>query len=254
MSCALTSLPRLQGAATPEMRLGVEQHRAGDDRRYLVDAELLERGLRRGLHVALRIAAVIGRAAGGKLALAVPGVGQHREVPQCVHLRALLAGIAAHHLVGVEGMTGAGNAHRGLGVLAQGHRERRLRHGVRAQERQLVGFRGGIGEIGRAALPRGGAERIRHPDLVARRPGRAVLRLRGKRAGPQREQNSNGSKDAVHDALLATATGAGHCALPDHSGRLSCLRAGISSLFSRSIASARATRARVACGMITSSM
>ena len=183
MSCALTTCPGCSGAATPEMRLGVEQHRAGDDRRHLVDAELPERGLRRGLHVALRIAAVIGGAAGGKLALAVPGVRQHREMPQCVHLRALLAGIAAHHLVGVEGMTGAGNAHRGLGVLAQRHRERRLRHGVRAQERQLVGFRGGIGEIGRAALPRGGAERIRHPDLVARRPGRTVLRLRGKRAG-----------------------------------------------------------------------
>ena len=146
----------------------------------------LQRRIRRGLHVALRVAAVIGRAAGGKLALAVPRLRQHREMPQCVHLRALLAGIAAHHLVGVEGMTGAGNAHRGLGVLAQRHRERRLRHGVRARERQLVGFRGGIGEIGRAALPRGGAERIRHPDLVARRPGRTVLRLRGKRAGPQR--------------------------------------------------------------------
>ena len=215
----------------------------------------LQRRIRRGLHVALGVAAIIRRAAGGKLALAVPRLRQHREMPERIHLRALLAGIAARHLVGVEGVAGAGDAHRGLGILAQRHRERRLRHGVRARERQLVGFRGGIGEIGRAALPGGGAERVRHPDLVARRPGRTILRLRRERTGQQREGNPKGSKDAIHDVLLAPVNrGRRDGALPDHSGRLSCLRAGISSRFSRSIASARATRARVACGMITSSM
>jgi hypothetical protein len=39
-----------------------------------------------------------------------------------------------------------------------------------------------------------------------------------------------------------------------YSGKLSCFLAGISTRFSRSMASARATRARVALGMITSSM
>ena len=39
-----------------------------------------------------------------------------------------------------------------------------------------------------------------------------------------------------------------------HSGRLSCLRAGISTRLLPSMASARAMRARVACGIITSSM
>ena len=58
-----------------------------------------------------------------------------------IHLRALLAGIAARHLVGVEGMARARDADRRLGVLAQRHRERRLRHGVRAHIRQLVGLR-----------------------------------------------------------------------------------------------------------------
>ena len=210
--------------------------------------------LRRGLHVALRIAAVIGRAAGGKLALAVPRLRQHREMPQCVHLRALLAGIAAHHLVGVEGVAGAGNAHRGLGVLAQaaprtaiaawcssaGTTARRIsRRDWRDRSRSAARWRG------RAYSP----SRSRRPP--ARAGGFAPAREASR---PTARTNSNGSKDAVHDALLATATGAGHCALPDHSGRLSCLRAGISSRFSRSIASARATRARVACGMITSSM
>ena len=141
MSFAVTSAPGSIALALADMRLGVEQHRGGDDRRRLVDAELLQRRIRRGLHVALRVAAVIRRAAGGKLALAVPRLRQHREMAERVHLRALLAGIAARHLVGVEGVAGAGNADGRLGILAQRHRERRLRHGVGAQERQLVGLR-----------------------------------------------------------------------------------------------------------------
>ena len=256
MSCAVTNCPGCIALPRPTCALASSSTALVMIGGTLSMPSFLQRRIRRGLHVALRVAAVIGRAAGGKLALAVPRLRQHREMPECVHLRALLAGIAARHLVGVEGVAGAGNAHRGLGVLAQRHRERRLRHGVRAQERQLVGFRGGIGEIGRAALPGGGAERIRHPDLVARRPGRAILRLRREaQQANSANSNSKGSKDAIHDVLLAPVTGAApRGALPDHSGRLSCLRAGISSRFSRSIASARATRARVACGMITSSM
>ena len=39
-----------------------------------------------------------------------------------------------------------------------------------------------------------------------------------------------------------------------HTGKLSCLRPGISTVLPRSIASARAMRGRVACGMITSSI
>ena len=39
-----------------------------------------------------------------------------------------------------------------------------------------------------------------------------------------------------------------------HTGKLSCFRPGISTVFPRSIASARAMRGRVACGMITSSI
>jgi hypothetical protein len=39
-----------------------------------------------------------------------------------------------------------------------------------------------------------------------------------------------------------------------HNGKLSCFRTGSSTCFTRSMASARARRARVACGMITSSM
>jgi hypothetical protein len=40
----------------------------------------------------------------------------------------------------------------------------------------------------------------------------------------------------------------------DYTGKLSCLRGGSSTVLPRSIASARAMRGRVACGMITSSI
>lgn len=183
------------------MRLGIEQHAARDDRRHLIDAEFFERRIRGRLHLVLPISAVIGCAARRKRALAIPRLGQHREMPQGVHLRSLLIGIAAHNLVGVEGVPGAGNADGRLGVLAQRYRERGLRHGVRAQERQLVGFRPRVGEMGRAALPGGGAQRIRHPDLVAGRPWRGILRRSWKRANQRRRDDSKGAKDAVHDVL-----------------------------------------------------
>ena len=53
---------RLHRLALAEMGFGVEQHRGGDDRRHLVDAELLQRRVRRGLDLLLREAAVIFRA------------------------------------------------------------------------------------------------------------------------------------------------------------------------------------------------
>jgi hypothetical protein len=46
----------------------------------------------------------------------------------------------------------------------------------------------------------------------------------------------------------------GTAATSHHNGKLSCFRPAISTCLPRSIASARATRLRVACGMITSSM
>src|SRR5262249_57482033 len=103
--------------------------------------------------------------------------------------------------VGVGGVGGAGNGDGRLGVLAQRNRERGLRHGVRAQERQLVGFRLRVGEVGGAALPGGGAERIRHSDLVTGRPRRGILRRSGKWANQRRRDDGKGAKDAVHDVL-----------------------------------------------------
>ena len=45
-----------------------------------------------------------------------------------------------------------------------------------------------------------------------------------------------------------------HSMLHAHTGKLSCLRPGISTVLPRSMASARAMRGRVACGMMTSSI
>src|SRR5262249_17525732 len=71
-------------------------------------------------------------------------------------------------------------------------------------ERQLVGFRLRVGEVGGAALPGGGAERIRHPDLVARRPWRGGLRRSGNWANQRRGNDGKGAKDAVHDVPPST--------------------------------------------------
>ena len=203
MSAAVTiARARLQRLALAEIGLGIEQHAGGDDRRRLVDAELLQRRIRRRLHVALFVAAVIGRAVGGKRRLAIPRLGQHREMPDRIHLRALLARIAAHHLVGVEGMTRALDADRRLGVFLERHRERRLRHGVRAHIRQLVGFGIGIGEMRRAALPGGGPERVRHADLVAGRPRWTVLRLSGESCGNESGHGCQGANQMRHGRLL----------------------------------------------------
>src|SRR5262249_22833924 len=46
------------------MALGVEQHRARDDRRHPLDAELFQRGIGSWLHLRLRVAAVIPRPVG----------------------------------------------------------------------------------------------------------------------------------------------------------------------------------------------
>jgi len=89
----------------------------------------------------------------------------------------------------------------------------------------------------------------------------ALIRIKEGAIGPQRitvgtlfpYPPSLGSAAvwATPDALCAsTCPTRGN----DHTGKLSCLRPGISTVFPRSIARARAMRGRVAWGMITSSM
>ncbi len=202
MSLAVTAYARLHRLALAEIGLGVERHRGGDDRRHLLDPELLQRRIRRRLDVGLLVAAVVLRLVRREIALAVPRFGQHRKMPDGVHLGALGAGLAAHRLLAVEGVRRAGNADGRPILVAQRHAERRLRHGVRAQMRNLVGLGFRICQRLRAALPGGGAERIGHPDFVAgappRRAGR-VLRLgRGHRTHRRkRTQNSrNGHRSS----------------------------------------------------------
>src|SRR5262249_57932005 len=89
----------LHRAATAEMALGVEQHRARDDRRHLLDAELLQRGIGSWLHLRLRVAAVIPRLVGGELALAIPRLGQHGEMADRIHFRALRSGLPPYGLL-----------------------------------------------------------------------------------------------------------------------------------------------------------
>jgi len=64
--------------------------------------------------------------------------------------------------------------------------------------------------------------------------------------------------DEINSAPIEISNASSSFRLPiiayHHTGKLSCLRPGISTVFPRSIASARAMRGRVACGMITSSI
>src|SRR5258707_2848634 len=77
----------LSRSATAEMALGVEQHRARDDRRHLLDAQLLQRRIRRRLHVGLRVAAVIPCLVGGGVAPAIPRSGEDTsELPSRPYL------------------------------------------------------------------------------------------------------------------------------------------------------------------------
>ena len=70
----------------------------------------------RGLHVLLRVAAVILRLVGGEFALAVPLLRQHGEMADRVHLRALRAGLAAHRLLAVEGVHACPECRRSAGT------------------------------------------------------------------------------------------------------------------------------------------
>ena len=180
------------------MALRVEQHRGRDDRRHLFDAELLQRGLRTRLHVGLRVAAVIPCLVGGEVALAIPRLGQHGEMADCIHLRALRSGLPAHGLLAVEGVPRARDSDRRPIFFPQRHAERRLRHGVRAQVGELVGLGPGIGKIGCAALPGRRPERVCHPELVARRPRRARRLRRGCRDQCARGRERTGEPQNDH--------------------------------------------------------
>jgi hypothetical protein len=124
--------------------------------------------------VGLFVAAVIGRLVRWEFALAVPRFGQHRKVPDGIHLGALRAGLSAHCLLAVEGVNRAGDADGRPILVAQRHTKRRLRHGVRAQIGNLIRLRLGVCEGLSAALPGGGPERIGHPELVADSPPRRM--------------------------------------------------------------------------------
>jgi len=161
----------------PPSRLRVEQHRGGDDRRHLVDAELLQQRIRRRLHFALPVAAVVDHLVDRERALAVPDPRGRAEVAERVDVRSLPARLAAHllHVRGVQRVAhAAGRARLELELL----RELRARHRVRQLVRELVAARPRRGEIRRAALPGPGPQRVRHAPLVA--------------LGPRRQRNAGG--------------------------------------------------------------
>ena len=142
MSFAVTSMPAAIAVPPADQRLRVEQHRAGDERRDLLDAELEQRRVGRRLHFALRQAAVVGDLSSVNRTLAVPGSAAYREVAERVDLRALLAGLGVLvEGLGVERVGGAGDRRGRLRPHLVGAGERRERHVRRAQLRQLVGLR-----------------------------------------------------------------------------------------------------------------
>src|SRR5262245_42339540 len=125
-------------------------------------------------------------------------------MPDRIHLGALGTGLAAHRLLAVEGVQGAGNTNRRSVFVDQWGAEWRLRHGVGTKVRQLVGLGLGIGEIGRTTLPGSWAKRIGHAQLVASGPwrgrGLCMDELRQSKEGDRREQcTSDGS--AWHENL-----------------------------------------------------
>jgi hypothetical protein len=122
-------LARPQRRASAEKTARIQQHRAGDDRRHLVDAELQERRIGARLDLTLCETAVVARPVGGKVALPVPDLGQLREMADRVHLRALRGGLAAHGFA-VEGMARGRQARGRAEVVLERHAERRDRHGL----------------------------------------------------------------------------------------------------------------------------
>ena len=206
MSLRGDELARLHRLAFADIRFGVEQHRGGDDRRRLVDAELLQRRVRRRLHLLLREAAVIFRAGRGKSPCPPHLSGSTAKWPSASICVPCWPGSSVATSSVLKAWRVPGMPTVGLALCLCGHRKRRLRHGVGAQIRQLVGFRLRIGEQWRATLPGRGAERVRHADLVALRPGRAGLEV-GRRfapsAGRRRRHRSKtrAKRGAVHRVL-----------------------------------------------------
>src|SRR5213075_3414196 len=102
--------------------------------------------------VLLAEATVVLRALDRDRRLAVPGLLEHAEVPECVDLRRLLPGLGAGFvLLEVERMRRTGKACGWFGLLHVGSAEWRQRHRVRAHERKLVRLRFFLGEVPRAA-------------------------------------------------------------------------------------------------------
>ena len=137
------------------------------------DSQALERRIGRGLHFLRGKAAVVHRLLGRKRRLAVPRCFQHGEVSERVELRALLPGLRALvDRLAVERVRGHRDAGGGLRLHEVRPGERRERHRVRAQLRELVGLGSRQRHVPGAAVPGRGAELVRHAALVARRPRR----------------------------------------------------------------------------------
>ena len=81
-----------------------------------------------------------------------------------------------------------------------------------------------------------------------------LLTMRVKPVARMSESDMRGMTIIPDIASLIQATHAREGKERNHTGKLSCFLAGISTFFPRSIAKARAMRLRVECGMITSSI
>ena len=158
------------------MGLGVEQHRGGDDRRHLLDAELLQRRVRRRLHVG---SACSRRSRWpdrpGNSPLPSHGSGSTAKWPIASICVPCAPGSPLTVSSPLKACTRAGDADgRPIFVDAAARRTAIAAWCWSADVRKLVGLGLGIGEIGRAALPGGGSERVGHADLVAGRPARCA--------------------------------------------------------------------------------
>ena len=187
MCLAVTSVPGRERLAAANVRARVEQDGAGHDRRNFIDAELLQRAVRRGFHVGLPVAAVVHRLLDRIVAGAVPDVRHVAEVTERIDVGALAARLA-RHLIHVRGMHRVAHAAR----RPRGEGERlgvgRHRHRVGDAMRQLVAPRPGVAEERRAAHPGLRADDVAHPAFVAGGPGRPARawcgRLRGHGVAP----------------------------------------------------------------------
>ena len=88
----------------------------------------------------------------------------------------------------------------------------------------------------------------------ARTRSAMLLTMRVKPVARMSESDMRGMTIIPDIASLIQATHAREGKERNHTGKLSCFLAGISTFFPRSIAKARAMRLRVECGMTTSSL